>query len=753
TLTVSRTSAGNYLYKALYYDDAGRAVQERTIMPDATLSHSSNYTYAGAVKDESYTATLAGKNHSFSLSHTYDDAERPHGLKATLKDSVAQTTTGYGRFGMPIITYYGKNCWQHLEYTDQGWLKKSTVYVPRFKYVRPGNSMNLFDSSQSYYRTASIDSVYLGFIDRPQAELWTEYTEELFYADAAKPCYSGVPGARKLMKGGRYDYTYDKWSRLTEAKYTPEKGGDEDYSVSYSYDELGRPLTIKRSGILAYDGATPYYSTIDNMALSYDGATLKSVTDKTDYWSDEDLPDEAEFYGMVGYPGSGLEDTFSYSFNAEGLLTYDKARRLSNVMYDNFGNLQGQTREVSQKERYEERFEYAPDGSRLRCTEVHIAPGSIGRPSLGGVITPGAGSLLPDVETGLSDRRYIGPFTFNADTLERVDFPGGFFDHAGRAFYMVRDWNSSVAMVVDAEGEIRQHTGYYPYGEPWAEPEGQPYLYAGKERMRFLSKGDSDFGPRAYNAAIAQWWAPDALASETPWFSPYTYCGANPNRYSDLSGNRISCWENDVRYTWECVDDKWDFYYKSDDNGWIAYSGDGFVGQVRDALNYLMQGETGRDLVTRIAENDRAVRIYRTTGGSGGKSNKIEWNPKGAPIPTKPRSKPNGMVDLGHEIAHVDYSWNIETEEMKELKWADVGTIDTGDSYRRINIEEVYTTHIENLIRAEHGLNLRTHYVGASFGASQGQIVQGKRALYVDINGYINYKNLRIINKGYEYYK
>ncbi|MDE6526217.1 MAG: hypothetical protein K2L75_03095 [Muribaculaceae bacterium] len=32
----------------------------------------------------------------------------------------------------------------------------------------------------------------------------------------------------------------------------------------------------------------------------------------------------------------------------------------------------------------------------------------------------------------ISNRYYFGPFTLNADTLERVDFPGGYFDGSGK---------------------------------------------------------------------------------------------------------------------------------------------------------------------------------------------------------------------------------------------------------------------------------------------------------------------------------
>ena len=61
------------------------------------------------------------------------------------------------------------------------------------------------------------------------------------------------------------------------------------------------------------------------------------------------------------------------------------------------------------------------------------------------------------------------------------DFPGGYFD-AGGVHWLLRDGLGSVGMTVDNTGKVEQHVQYYPYGEPHREPQGQPYLYGGKER-------------------------------------------------------------------------------------------------------------------------------------------------------------------------------------------------------------------------------------------------------------------------------
>ena len=126
------------------------------------------------------------------------------------------------------------------------------------------------------------------------------------------------------------------------------------------------------------------------------------------------------------------------------------------------------------------------------------------------------------------------------DFLQRkyVDFPGGYFD-AGGVHWLLRDGLGSVDMTVDDSGKVEQHVQYYPYGEPHREPQGQPYLYGGKERRRFGGLNDYDFHARFLNPAAALWHAPDPHASRYPWLSPYAFCASNPVRYSDPTGMDI----------------------------------------------------------------------------------------------------------------------------------------------------------------------------------------------------------------------
>ena len=136
----------------------------------------------------------------------------------------------------------------------------------------------------------------------------------------------------------------------------------------------------------------------------------------------------------------------------------------------------------------------------------------------------------------LADRQYAGPFTFSGDTLFRVDFPGGYFDEHAYPNYLLTDRLGSVDMVVNINGAVVQHNGYYPYGEPWREPKGNHLLFSGKERLRHVVS-DSDYGPRLLSTSLCLWKAPDRFSGNTPWLSPYAYCGANPVANREIDGN------------------------------------------------------------------------------------------------------------------------------------------------------------------------------------------------------------------------
>ncbi len=75
------------------------------------------------------------------------------------------------------------------------------------------------------------------------------------------------------------------------------------------------------------------------------------------------------------------------------------------------------------------------------------------------------------------------------------------------------------------------------YGEPHRAPEGQPMLYAGKERL--APTAEYDYGARRHFPPALLWYTPDEMAHKFTHLSPYTFCAANPVRYIDPDGKEI----------------------------------------------------------------------------------------------------------------------------------------------------------------------------------------------------------------------
>ena len=254
---------------------------------------------------------------------------------------------------------------------------------------------------------------------------------------------------------------------------------------------------------------------LDNLSLVYDGATLcrvnSNITDETG----------RQFYGRTGWANGTYMKSAVLEFNAAGHLTKDSGRMLQSVAYNTMGlpvsYCQGTvpTTGTPRQERA-----YDATGYKLRQTDYGPVHGVFGK---------------------TADRRYLDLYTFNADTLERIDFSGGYFDGCGKAHFILTDWQGNVTITTDADGRLEQHIDYYPYGEPWREPSGQhATLFAGKERVGGLPQGDYDFGPRGYRSTLLLWDSPDSENTAYPWWSPWMYCGANPIANIDPTGNDIT---------------------------------------------------------------------------------------------------------------------------------------------------------------------------------------------------------------------
>ena len=149
-----------------------------------------------------------------------------------------------------------------------------------------------------------------------------------------------------------------------------------------------------------------------------------------------------------------------------------------------------------------------------------------------------------DYEVTLS-RVYAGAHVFCDGRLEYSGFPGGYFDASGSPRYYITDWQGNNAAVVDKAGNVVQKTTYYPYGEPTIEPEGQRYLFGGKEREHAGGRNTYDFGARSLTP-YARWSTPDPLAEKNFSISPYSYCNGDPINFIDPNGEEVRCFAPDL---------------------------------------------------------------------------------------------------------------------------------------------------------------------------------------------------------------
>ncbi len=210
-----------------------------------------------------------------------------------------------------------------------------------------------------------------------------------------------------------------------------------------------------------------------------------------------------------GRTGLGVCGSWSYGYDANGNVTLDESRGITDIAY----NHANQATDIWLSDGWRVVTSYGPDGTKLRS------------------------ALASPEGWGVTVRKYLGNLVIEDDRVVQQLFPDGYFDGEGKAYYYLTDYQGNVTGVIDSGAKMVQETGYYPYGEPWLEPEGDnPYLYGGKERVALGGVRYSDFGPRLLSTASGYWGSPDPLCEDYRDLSPYINCAANPVRNIDPTG-------------------------------------------------------------------------------------------------------------------------------------------------------------------------------------------------------------------------
>ncbi|ROH98159.1 DUF6443 domain-containing protein [Chryseobacterium daecheongense] len=333
----------------------------------------------------------------------------------------------------------------------------------------------------------------------------------------------------------RYNYTYDKLNRLTNAVFSHPNASipiNNYYNETLSYDLNGNITNLLRNAPSFYSNN---YEQIDDLEYAYEGNKLVSVNDIST--------------NPTGYEGGG--NNIDYDSNGNMVNMYDK---MINEIGYNYLNLPDAftINDGNNKLLYL----YRADGTKLRKA-VHLAIDNVASLAITEYLdgfhylttqdaNPMTSSALDhayEQEAFITEILQGHPFP----TLKFFPTAEGFYDFENNKYiYQYKDHLGNVRLSYHKDGEnikIVDSNDYYPFGLSFirnAEEEAyfgtasfKNYKYNGKELQE---NGMYDYGARMYMPDLGRWGVVDPLAEKMTRHSPYNYAFDNPLMYIDPDG-------------------------------------------------------------------------------------------------------------------------------------------------------------------------------------------------------------------------
>jgi RHS repeat-associated protein len=254
------------------------------------------------------------------------------------------------------------------------------------------------------------------------------------------------------------------------------------------------------------------------------------------------------------------------------------------------------------------------------------------------------------------------------------------------------------------------------------------YKYNGKELQDELGLNLYDYGARNYDPALGRFFSIDRMSEMFMNLSTYQYAGNTPTYFIDRNGEYIDISDpngkDKYRYqNGQTQKKQEDGSYKTIDASECLSD---FVFKVIAGLNGLENsGKTGKSYIDGFSGEKNSVTFEYSGGRDAEASNgKISLDPNAAnkSWTTQGYISTPLFVTIGHEMEHLvsKNSINFETWYKRGVYKAEIGA-----------------THIENKIRAESGLPLRTHYGGNSKGPFEiSRLIDNEgNSIYYGMNG------------------
>ena len=335
---------------------------------------------------------------------------------------------------------------------------------------------------------------------------------------------------------------------------------------------------------------------------------------------------------------------------------------------------------------------------------------------------------------GTNGYDYMGSIVYKKNgattDVDVINFSSGVIRKQSGSYmvnYFINDHLGSTRVIVDGSGTVKEKNDYYPFGARHKRTDyiasDNRYKYNGKEEQTTGDVGFIDYGARMYDARIGRWHSVDRFAEKYYSYSPYSYGANDPAFYMDINGD--SLWVNHRNIELLIAEGK---LYNKDGT---EYQGKTtrFIRKTLDALGGIDNSKTGGKMIDELQSSKHNFIIVKgknefkadspaayaaqafddfnlfmntdpkyLSGGSGGT---ISWNPSGTSLPTLSGFRNDPSMVLAHEMGH---GWDAKRGMLNP---------NTVDGYSKSEWQAVY---IENQIRGELGLPLRTHYGSAMTG-------------------------------------
>ncbi|MBW7676820.1 DUF6443 domain-containing protein [Chryseobacterium chendengshani] len=540
----------------------------------------------------------------------------------------------------------------------------------------------------------------------------------------------------------RYSYNYDGLNRLGEAIFSEPNSSvpvNNKFNETLSYDLNGNISNLSRN-------APSYYGTaeqIDDLSYNYHGNRLVSVSDGTG--------------NSTGYEGGG--GSIEYDDNGNMITMPDKM--IEEIRYN---HLNLPKKFVSNNQTTSISYLYRADGTKLQKFYISSSSGPTSLTSTEyldgfhyassngeelGAIYEATGGTAYESEAFMPILQEIA----YQNQLKFVPTAEGFFDFENNQYiYQYKDHLGNVRVSYKKHEDgvlVTDSNDYYPFGMSFVrDPEEDAYFgigsytnykYNGKELQE---TGMYDYGARFYMPDLGRWGVVDNYSENYFPISPYSYVANNPSKFIDINGEWIYINDqNGTQYryhngaTQNQVDGKWT---NIDANTQLS----DYVTQTVAGLNYLDKNTSiGNEMIGYFDQaqgKDGKVRdIYfnYTNGGSQikyGISNIIELNTsstKGVLTTSGNDAKYSPLyTTIAHEMGHIYENYALGVNSQSDTRFGPNSTT-----------AEIYGTHVENIVRAESGLPLRTHYGKIIDGA--GNVFPSKASRLIDNAGSSIYYN------------